>query len=363
MGVHPAHLSDIRMIRVLGRDTDAAVIGSSTGGHLPSSSSSWPSLWWAMMARQAHTHVVRQRGQVGGFVQAVARPDRQSWDVARLCCKAVDQGLWTAACQDLLDHASFCAARRGAVRTFVRIASDSQHIGLLTASHYRPYATELSFYGSLNTLVGITLPTEIEIRPRLPRDAWDIFSLYSAVTPALVRHAEGRSLKEWLGSPRPTLPALRRFQAVRELVYGEPGMLGAWIRWTPLRKPKAQWLEILARPDAVAHLPQLLRYAVDHCGLDPNCTTICRTREYDGRISATLELAGFEPCARETLLVRHTVARVTERQLLVAALRAQGLGIDLSQYRRGVEAAHQRLVSSGGVGIHPYDRNDRESYY
>jgi hypothetical protein len=348
---------------VLGRDADAVVIDFSIGGRLPSSSSFWPFIWRAMMTRQAHTHVVRQGGQVGGFVQAVARPGRQSWDIKRLCCKAVDQGLWAAACQDLLDQASLCAAQHGALRTFVRMASDSEHIALLTTSHYRPYATEITLYGTLDVVIGASLPTEIGIRPRLPRDAWDIFSLYSAVTPALVRHAEGRSLKEWLGSSQPALPALRRFQAVRELVYGEPGMLGAWIRWTPLHKPKAQWLEILARPDAVAHLPQVLRYAVDHFGLDPNCTTICRTREYDGRISATLESAGFEPCARETLLVRHTVARVTERQLLVAALRAQGLGIDLSQYRRGVEAAHQRLVSSGGVGIHPYDRNDRASYY
>jgi hypothetical protein len=351
------------MIRTLGCDAAATVIGPVADGYVPSSPSSWLSSCWALLTRHMQIQVVRQGSQAKGFVQAVARPDRQAWEIRRLCCVAMDPGLWTAACRDLLDHASLWAARGGALRTFVRVASESDQVTLLTASHYRPYATEITLYGTLDNVIGGAPPLETGIRPRLPRDAWDIFSLYCAMTPALVRHAEGRSLNEWLGSSQRSLPGMQRFHAVREVIYGEPGMLGAWIRWTPLRKRAAQWLEILARPEAVAHLPRLLRYAVDNLGLDPNCMTICRTREYDGRISATLELAGFEPCARETLLVRHTVARVTERQLLVAALRAQGLGIDLSQYRRGVEAAHQRLASSGGVDIHSYDRNDRASYY
>jgi len=34
------------------------------------------------------------------------------------------------------------------------------------------------------------------------------------------------------------------------------------------------------------------------------------------------------------LLVKHAVARVTERQLLLAALRAQSLGLDVSHYQQ-----------------------------
>jgi hypothetical protein len=263
----------------------------------------------------------------------------------------------------LLQHASLTAARYGAHRTFVRVPSDSAHLSLLGACNYRPFTTEITLYGTLDSVIGAAPLTDLPVRPKLPRDAWDIFSLHSSVTPSLVRHAEARSLKEWRDSPRPGFPALRRWQPVRELVWGEPGMLYAWLRWLPLHKHGVQWLELLVRPEALPALPQVLRLAAAVYGLDPNCTTICRTREYDGRISATLELAGFVPCARETLLVRHTVARVTERQLLVAALRAHGLGIDLSQYHRGVEAAHQRLVSSGGVNIHSYDRNDGASNY
>jgi hypothetical protein len=177
------------------------------------------------------------------------------------------------------------------------------------------------------------------VRLRQARDAWDIFSLYCAVTPALVRHAEGRSLREWLPRTRRTVPRIR-LHAKREVVAGEVGHLEAWMRWTPRRHRRVQVLEVLVRPETAHRLGELVRFAVEYGGCDPECPTICRTREYDGRLSATLEMAGFDAMCHETLLVRHTVARVTERQLLVAALRAQGLGIDVSHYRRCLEPAH-----------------------
>jgi hypothetical protein len=141
------------------------------------------------------------------------------------------------------------------------------------------------------------------------------------------------------------------------------GNLQAWLRWRPAHGSRAQLLEVLAGSEAATRLPEMLRFAADELGLDENCATICRVREYDGRISATLEEAGFEPILRETLLVRHTVAWVTERQLLVAALRAQGLGLELSQYRRGVvRTIHQRMASSREAQ-HNYDRDDGASNY
>ncbi len=153
--------------------------------------------------------------------------------------------------------------------------------------------------------------------------------------------------------------SLERRRLVRELVIGEMGNLQAWLRWRPARGAVPQSLEVLATSDAASRLPEMFRFAAEHLGLDIDAGTICRVREYDGRVSATLEEVGFAPILHETLLVRHTVAWVTERQLLVAALRAQGLGLELSQYRRGGhEVIHQRLASSREPQ-HYYDRDDR----
>jgi hypothetical protein len=132
----------------------------------------------------------------------------------------------------------------------------------------------------------------------------------------------------------------------------------AWARWRGPRS--AQVLDLLVRPEAAPELASILRYAVEILGLDADRATLCRTREYDGRVSATLEEAGFTVASREILLVRHSAARVTERQLLVAALRAQGLGIEVSHHLRRVEPA-QRLASSREAAQHHYGRFERTS--
>jgi hypothetical protein len=122
----------------------------------------------------------------------------------------------------------------------------------------------------------------------------------------------------------------------------------------------------MARPDAIGRVGEMVRFAFEHLNLDADSSTLCKSREYDGRISATLEEAGFDAILRETLVVRHMVARITERQLLVAALRAQGLGIDISHYRNSAEVVHHRLASSREIEhqyYDHYDRSDRASYY
>jgi hypothetical protein len=233
----------------------------------------------------------------------------------------------------------------------------------MAAHAFRSYATEISLHGTVRDALHSSAPYGSDVRLRHPRDAWDIFSLYCACTPPLVRHAESRSLKEWSIATGFADSLLRRRRPVREVVIGEMGNLQAWLRWRPVRGSVPQLLEILASSDAAPRVPEMFRFAAEHLGLDVDAGTICRVREYDGRVSATLEEAGFAPILRETLLVRHTVAWVTERRLLVAALRAQGLGLELSHYRRGGhEVVHQRLASSREPR-HYYDRDDRASNY
>jgi hypothetical protein len=277
-------------------------------------------------------------------------------------CLAPDEESYFQGCAELLERICVATAQRGALRTFVRVPSDSRLLPLVTGQGFRAYASELTLSGALAPLVSGAPGLQADIRLRQPRDAWDIFSLYCAVTPALVRHAEGRSLREWSTPPPPPLPIWSR-QSRREVVMGEPGHLQAWMRWTSCAHHRTQLLDMLVRPEAAYRIGDLVRFAVERLALDPTCATICRTREYDGRVSATLEVAGFRPISHETLMVRHTVARVTERQLLIAALRAQGLGIDVSQYRYDAEPAHQRLASSREAEQHHYDRQNRTCYY
>ena len=112
---------------------------------------------------------------------------------------------------------------RGALRTFARLPSDSDRLDLMADHAFRSYAAEISLHGSVRGAMDPGTPYGPDVRLRHPRDAWDIFSLYCACTPPLVRHAESRSLKEWsLTTERlPTL--LRRRRPSREVVIGRNG--------------------------------------------------------------------------------------------------------------------------------------------
>jgi hypothetical protein len=361
MGLRAARVADLLIIRRLERSPAATVLVPMPWSCQPSAAALALLSNWRSVGQRTESVVLSEGKATRGFIQARARPGRESWDIVRLACLSDDPLAYDRACADLIGRMCAMIAQRGALRTFARIPATDEAVRLFTESGFRPFATETIYQGTLRPLVEMAALPLVLPRPRLPRDDWDVFSLYCAVTPALVRHAESRSLREWTEAPHPAAALTRRWRQVREVVSGEPGDLQLWLRWQPLPRRRLQLLDLLVRPEGAGSLPGALRFAVEALGLDPDRPTLCRTREYDSRISATLEGAGFAPAARETLLVRHTAARVTERQLLTAALRAQGLGVDISHYRRGAGPVQQRLASSREV-VHQYNgRYDRTS--
>ncbi len=363
MNVRQARISDFQTLRKLERNGQAIVLAPPPAANTPSTSRLAAVSHWHGVGSRSQTLVLSESPRIRGFVQARARPGRESWDILRLSCQAPDVDHWESACAELMEGICTDTAERGALRTFARLPSESDHLEFMATHAFRSYAAEISLYGTIRGAMEVGASYGSDVRLRHPRDAWDIFSLYCACTPPLVRHAESRSLKEWSITPGLADSMLRRRRPGRELVIGEMGNLQAWLRWRPVRGPVPQLLDILASADMAPRVPEMFRFAAEHLGLDVDAGTICRVREYDGRVSATLEEVGFTPILRETLLVRHTVAWVTERQLLVAALRAQGLGLELSHYRRGGhEVVHQRLASSREPQ-HYYDRDDRTSNY
>lgn len=361
MSLRAARLADLLLIRRLDHVPVATVLAPGPWASQPSAASLALLSNWRSMGQRTQSVVLARGKQTRGFVQARARPGRESWDIVRMACLAEGEDACARACADLIGRICVVIAQRGALRTFARVPSHDASLQLFIEQGFRPFATETTYRGTLRSLLDADPAAPVYPRLRLARDAWDVFSLYCAVTPALVRHAEGRSLREWTPPQHPAARVAQRWRPPREVIAGEQGNLQIWLRWHPGHARAPQLLDALVRPEEVESLPSVLRYAVEELGLDPNRETLCRTREYDSRISATLEGAGFAPERRETLLVRHTTARVTERQLLTAALRAQGLGIDISHYRRGAEPVQQRLASSREAVQHYYDRHDRTS--
>lgn len=355
MRVRTARLTDLPRIRRLASLDTARVLSPSAFSRRRSPLALAFASAWQAFGHRVQTLVLAGGAGAAGFATACARPGRESWDIVHLASVAHDPELAEQAAVELLDRMCVATAQRGALRTFVRLPLESGCLDMVAGRGFRPFATEIAWCGTLAALIDAAPEPAVDVRQRASRDAWDIFSLYCAITPALVRHAEGRSLREWASSARDRR-MLARMCAPREVVCGEQGDVQIWLRWTPTRGRGAQAVDLLVRPEAADRLGEVMRFAVEHLDLDPHAPTWCKAREYDGRVSATLERAGFSETQRDMLLVRHTAARVTERQLLLAALRAQGLGIDVSQYGHRRDPAQQRLASSREAERYNYDR-------
>ncbi len=165
--------------------------------------------------------------------------------------------------------------------------------------------------------------------------AWSIFvQLYCAVTPQAVRHAEGRSSKDWRWSQRFLRRLVERWWVTDELILEREGRIAGWLQVHPARCRGYQQLEVLALPNLGSEIAQFITYGLTLAGPRAAIQPLaCRVREYDVEVLRALEDCGFHIVSEEALLVKHSTARVTERQLLIAALRAQGLArIDLSHY-------------------------------
>jgi len=105
-------------------------------------------------------------------------------------------------------------------------------------------------------------------------------------------------------------------------------MIVGWVRLTGPDARGVQHLEMLLHRRAHDDLPALLAHAAVALDATLDARTVCHVRSYEEGLLAGLCETGFEVVAEHALLVKPSVARVTERQLLIAALRAQSLGLE-----------------------------------
>jgi hypothetical protein len=308
----------------------------------------WPSTWeaphsathlalasaWQDVNQTVFTFVLRERREMLGLVQGTARPGHDAWDLLRLALLTADPEDRERTADALLEHFLAAASARGALRIFARAPADEEGQVLLARQGFRRYALECTLLCERLDLSPAPLPEHLEFRARRPADAWGIFQLYCSVAPAQARHAEGLSSKRW-GHGSPLVHALLgRWRRTREVVLADENLIVGWVRLTPLKGPSAQQLDVLLHPRAHDALPALLAHATLALGARLDRPTVCHVRDYEGIVLSGLQEAGFVVVSERALLVRHTATRVTERQLLIAALRAQGLGIDVARYQQ-----------------------------
>ncbi len=309
---------------------------------------------WQDVNQTVFTFVLREKRELLGLIQATARPGRDAWDLVRLAVTPTDPEDRQRVAELLLEEMLRAAGGRGGLRTFARAPSRGEACAILTRQGFRHYTTEYTLVRDGLDMTPAPLPEHLEFRPRRPADAWGIFQLYCAVAPPLVRHAEGLSSKRWGQGASLAHAVLAPLLHPPEVVLADEGMIVGWVRLceAPGRGHGMQRLDVMLHPRAYPYLPALLVHAAVVLAARLDRRTVCYVRTYEQTVFSSLTEAGFAVTAEHALFVKHAVARVSERQLLIAALRAQSLGLDVSRSRQ----THQPDPSPALVPSHPSPR-------
>lgn len=334
MGVRSIHFYDLLTVHRIEANQDSHALWPSPLDAPHSATYLALASAWQDINQTLFTFVLCDKGEMLGLVQGAARPGHDSWDLVRLALLPTDPDERERAAGALLEQLLKAVGGRGALRTFAGAPLGGEGQMLLARQGFRQYTAQYSLLCDRLDVSPAPLPDHLEFRARRRSDAWGIFRLYCSVAPPQVRHAEGLSSKRWNRSATLAHTLAGRWLPVREVVLTDEGLVVGWVRLTPIKGHAAQRLEVMLHPRAYDALPALLAHAAMALQARLDHHTICYVREYESAVFTGLREAGFSVVAEHALLVKHTATRVTERQLLIAALRAQGLGIDVSRYQR-----------------------------
>ena len=363
MGVRSIRFYDLLAVRHVEAARATHLLWPSPLDAMPSATSLALTSAWQDVNQTVFTFVQRERGAITGLAQMTARPTHDAWDLVRLAIVSSvpadaplpsDDQEHERTADDLLEAVSQATGSRGGLRTFARAPGDHDGLDLLARRGFRRYADEYTLSADYLDLTPAPLPAYLRLSARRPADAWGIFQLYCSLAPAEVRHAEGLSSKRW---SRGSLAAatIDRLKRPCEVVLHDEGTIVGWVRLTKTARQQPQRLEVMLHPRVGDVLPALLAHAAVALDMRRDRRTVCHVRAYEDTVLRGLRGVGFEEAAAHALLVKHAVARVTERQLLLAALRAQSLGLDVSHYQQ--PTAPRSLVPRqvGRVGIAPLE--------
>ncbi|MEE8347367.1 MAG: hypothetical protein V3S20_08475 [Dehalococcoidia bacterium] len=217
-------------------------MGSSDGGPHPLGTALEQ---WFSFATGKHTWVSVRGATIRGLVSARRRAKRSAWEVD--CLINADDDC--SVTQSLLERMIAGVAKQRAERVFLRLPTESAIVDIARGAGFFPYAYE--------TLYRADEPAPAEdpglpLRPASKADAFGIYQLYSAVTPANVRAIEGATFREWQAS-------LEHWGSTpNDLVLEEDGIITGWLRLLAGNEGRFSILVHPERRDANAFLQSAL---------------------------------------------------------------------------------------------------------
>ena len=247
---------------------------------------------WLSFATGKHTWVSVHGATIRGLVSARRRAKRTAWEVDCLINADEDRSV----AHSLLERMAAGTTKEGAERIFLRLAAESPMVEIARSVGFFTYAHE-TLYRSDEPAP--TPDPGLPFRLASKADAFGIYQLYSAVTPANVRAIEGATFREWQAAREPWggNPS--------DLVLEEEGIITGWLRLLSDNESRFSMLIHPQRRDAEAFLETALTR------LKGSRPVLCLAPSRGDSLSRLLRRLAFSPVENYVMMAKRT-ARLAE---------------------------------------------------
>lgn len=246
----------------------------------------------AAWPRSGFAWVWRDAGALRALAMATPRSGPLTWEVSHLWAAAA-----VAPVAELVARVAQEAATHGAQQVFLRLAAHDPLVELVRLGGFFPHVRE-TLYLATRTRRSQG-PSPLPLRRARPSDLYQVFRLYSAVTPAEVRACGGVTFSQWAGSRE------RGRGRVQELVYVRDDVVRGWLRLS--RRRDMGLIEAMVHPHEGGYLAALLEAA--ESALAGTATVACLVPEYQSDLAHLLALRGYSPAHEYVTLVKSMVVR------------------------------------------------------
>ncbi len=280
--------------------------------------------WWAALRSHppvaglwpshTRTFALWEGRRVSGFAQTTLRREPDQWEIMYLVlAPAGGTGSPAGASADerrvaqLLSGICEAAEAEGTTRLFARLPEDSATVECFRRVGFAKVLTEHTYVATAPA--GRAPPPRLDLRAQRPADAYPLWQLYRASTPAVVQTAEALSSRQW-DLP---LSLLSRRRGRGWVVPGAERPL-AWVQLAH-DGHKSAMVEVMVDPDATDLSADLLDYIIAQVG-GGNTVLTCTVREHQTSLRFALEARGFNWTASSDLVVKRLAVPVLQRGLV-----------------------------------------------
>jgi len=258
---------------------------------------------WFSFATGRHTFISVKGATLRGLVSARKRGSKAAWEIDYVIDATDDDA---DVLVSLLDRVAEGAARAGAEKVFLRVASGSSAVRKACASGFSLYLTE--------RLLAATGPREAALAQepaRLRRwgraDAYPTYRLYNVWTPEPVRRTEAATFREWQAARERIAP-----KGTQQRVIERDGRIAGWLRTAA--NGETGRFDAMAEPATDELLDTLIDAALERLGEQSQLYTL--VPDFAPALRERLLGRGFEEREEYAVLSRRTTQTVAVPELV-----------------------------------------------